>query len=406
VARLIRAIRAVVLPIALSFVVLSCGSGSATTSARSTTAAPAAGSLHAPGCTNRADVGASLDGVSTTMVHLPSEPFGAVTTRDGRWSFLSLGHQVAVMRERRGVPRLVRLIGVPGAPRAETLSHDGRYLLLTDGGGPVVLSVARAERGGANPVMGTLSTPGGVAGAIDVATSPDDAYAFATLETRGVIAVFDLRRALARGFRGAEYVGAIPLGVAPLGIAISPDGRWLYATSEFADHPVSRSRSRGTLSVIDVRRAETQPSHAVVATAAAACNPARVAVSPDGQTVWATARRSNAALGYSTAKLLSDPRHALVAVVPVGREPIGLGFVNGGSRMIVFDSNPSRAPGETTGLTVVDPAAAVAGRSAVLGTLATGPYPREVTLAPGDQTLLVSRFAPGADEVVRTANLP
>jgi DNA-binding beta-propeller fold protein YncE len=329
-----------------------------------------------------------------------------VSTRDGRWSFLSLGRQVAVMSSGGRVPRLVRLIDVPGAPRAETLSHDGRYLLLTDGGGPVVLSVSRAEKGVAHPVLGTLASPGGAGGAIDLATSPDDQYAFVTLETRGVVAVFDLRAALARGFHGAGYVGAIPLGVAPLGIAISPDGQWLYATSELTTRQAGSGRSQGTLSVIDVRRAERQPASALVGTAIAGCNTARVAVSPDGQTVWATARRSNAVLGYSAAKLLRDPRHALMAVVRVGQQPIGLGFVDGGRRMIAFDSNPQRTPGQATGLTVVDPAAAIAGRAAVLGTLATGPYPREVTLAPSGQTLLVTRFSGGEGELVRAADLP
>lgn len=400
--RLLKHAGAVVLLLALSVGLSSCGGGSAAF-VRSKKAGQASSSLQPPGCTTAVSIGPALDRVRIRMVHLPGEPFGIVTTRDERWSFLSLGNRIAVMRDRGGVPRLVRLIGVPSAPRAETLSHDGRYLLLTDGGGPLVLSVARAEQGGANPILGTLSSPGADAGAIDVVTSPDDAYAFVTLEGRGVIAVFDLRAALARGFRGAGYVGAVSVGIAPLGIAISPDGRWLYAVSEFAAGP---GRSHGTLSVIDVRRAETQPSSAVVDTAAAGCNTARVAVSPDGQTVWATARRSNAVLGYSTAKLLRDPRHALVAVSRVGQQPIGLGFVDGGRRMIVFDSTPSRAPGARTGLTVVDPAAAAAGRRAVLGTLTTGQYPREVTLAPSGQTLLVTRFTSGEGALVRTADLP
>jgi hypothetical protein len=36
-----------------------------------------------------------------------------------------------------------------------------------------------------------------------------------------------LAGALAYGFGAADYVGAIPLGDAAVGMAVSPDGRWL-----------------------------------------------------------------------------------------------------------------------------------------------------------------------------------
>jgi NAD(P)-dependent dehydrogenase (short-subunit alcohol dehydrogenase family) len=36
---------------------------------------------------------------------------------------------------------------------------------------------------------------------------------------------------LLRGFGPSDYVGSIPLELAPVGITVSPDGRWLYATS-------------------------------------------------------------------------------------------------------------------------------------------------------------------------------
>jgi hypothetical protein len=38
--------------------------------------------------------------------------------------------------------------------------------------------------------------------------------------------------AVSRGFGSADYVGSIPLGQAAVGLAVSPDGRWLYATSQ------------------------------------------------------------------------------------------------------------------------------------------------------------------------------
>jgi hypothetical protein len=55
-----------------------------------------------------------------------------------------------------------------------------------------------------------------------VAVSPDDRFAFVTLELSDSMAVFDLRKALASGFGPADFVGTVPLGTAPVGLAMSP----------------------------------------------------------------------------------------------------------------------------------------------------------------------------------------
>ena len=73
-----------------------------------------------------------------------------------------------------------------------------------------------------------------------MATSRDGRYAFVTLEYDQRAAVFNLADAVSRGFGSADYVGSIPLGQAAVGLAVSPGGRWLYATSEVAapaQHP-------------------------------------------------------------------------------------------------------------------------------------------------------------------------
>jgi DNA-binding beta-propeller fold protein YncE len=52
------------------------------------------------------------------------------------------------------------------------------------------------------------------------------------------VAVFDLQRALTRGFGPADYVGTIPAGLAPVGLAVSPDGRF---PREMAPEPGGRT---------------------------------------------------------------------------------------------------------------------------------------------------------------------
>ena len=391
-----------------------CSAGSAhpqPSPARSSAAAPApvvlpVRSLPSPGCSAAAAGSPQLSSVRTAMVKVPGTPFGVVVTPDARWAFVALINSVEVMRLGPSLaPVKVRAIPLPAADPAlgETLTRDGRYLLAAAGGGAVVISVTRAEQGLPGAVLGVLSDPGGGAEAIEVAASPDGQYAFVTQEASQRAAVFNLHRALTQGFGPADYVGAIPLGIAPVGLAVSPDGRWLYATSEVASHSAGM---QGTLSVISLPRAETHPAASVVATVAAGCNPVRVVASADGREVWVTARASDDLLCFSAATLPAHPARALVAVVRVGEAPVGLMLVRDGSRMVVADSNRFSAHGATSDLSVVDVAAALAGKPAATGLIPAGQFPREMALEPDGQRLLVTNFASGQLEAVSIPSIP
>jgi DNA-binding beta-propeller fold protein YncE len=359
------------------------------------------------------------------LVRVGGRPFGIAVTPDGRWVFVaSAAGGVGVFRTgTRLTP--ARTIHA-GLPLGETLAGGGRYLLAASGTGAIVISVARAERGGAGAVLGTLASPSG-AGAIEVAVSRDSRFAFVSLEASARVAVFDLQRALTHGFGPADYVGAIPVGLAPVGLAMSPDGRWLYATSELSptagrpSQPAARTASSGqgaraaaglgpdipgTLSVISVQRAETDPARSVVATVDAGCQPVRMITSADGRAVWVTARASDALLGFSAVLLRSDQARALIARVWVGEAPVGLALVDHGSRIVVADSNRFLAPGATSSLAVVNVGAALAGKPALAGLLPAGQFPREMAAEPGGRTLLVTNFDSGQVELVNVAGLP
>jgi DNA-binding beta-propeller fold protein YncE len=316
------------------------------------------------------------------------------------------------------------------APAGAAVTPDGKYLLVAEGSGAVVISTARAESGTAGAVLGTLAAPvraGGppaaLGGAIEVAVSPDGRFAFVTLENEGEAAVFSLFSALAHGFGAADYVGAVPLGQAPVGVAVSPDGRWLYATSEgavTAQHPAglgapggcrgdvpgtSPAEPPGTLTVINLPRAETDPAHSVTATVNAGHQPVRVITVADGTQVWVTARASDDLLCFSAARLAGDPTHALVAVTRVGSEPVGIAAVRDGSLLVVADSNRFGASGQSSQLSVVSVSAALAGRPAIVGDLATGLFPRDMAVSPGG-TLLVSDYSADQVQAIATAGLP
>jgi DNA-binding beta-propeller fold protein YncE len=360
--------------------------------------------LRSPGCSTATAQSPLLGGVGTAMVSVPGDPFGVAVTPDGKWAFVAVGSSIVVLRTGSALaPVEVATIPVPGNPLGETLTRDGRYLLAASGSGAVVVSVARAEQGRADAALGTLSDPTN-GGAIEVAVSADGNYAFVSQEGSAQVSVFNLHRALTQGFGPADLTGAIQLGIAPVGLAISPDGRWLYATSEVT--PGNIRSNQGTLTVISVARAETDPTAAVVATVAAGCNPVRVITSADGREVWVTARASDDLLCFSAAALRADPARALVAIVRVGEAPVGLMLVRNGSLIVVADSNRFGAAGATADLTVVSAAAALAGRPAVVGNIPAGLFPREMALVPGGADLLVTNYASSQLEAVSVPGIP
>jgi DNA-binding beta-propeller fold protein YncE len=353
-----------------------------------------------------------LAAVRTVMLALPGSPFGVVTTPDGAWSFVSLLSEIAVISDRSPGTTLVRTVALPAGAQAlgVALTADGRSLLVASGAGVVVVDALKAEQGGADPVLGVLSSgkTGWAASATEVSVSPDDAYAFVSLEYGDSIAVFDLRAAASVHYTDSGFRGLIPLGHGVVGTAISPDGHWLYATSEVGAGPSAHAgQASGTLSVVDLARAESDPAHAVVATVAAGCQPVRVAVTSQGTVVWVTARGRDALLGFSAAALRgADPDHALVADVPVGEEPVGLALAAHGRRIVVADSDRFHAPGAHPELSLVDPAAALAGRPALLGSITAGDFPREMSLEPDERILLVTNYSSRQLEAIDLGKLP
>ncbi|MGP7998539.1 MAG: YncE family protein [Streptosporangiaceae bacterium] len=381
--------------------VASTAAGLAASGAR--TAAPPG----LPGCTTATTAAPRL-AAARVLVRVGGDPFGVAVPPDGRFAFVSgAGPTVQVLRAGHGlVFTRARAVTVPGAQLAgETLTSGGRYLLAASDRGAVVIDVAAAEQGRPHAVLGTLAAPRGV-GAIEVAVTHDSRLAFVSLEYSDEIAVFSLRRALAHGFGPADYIGAIPAGQAVVGLALSPDGRWLYGTSELARGAAPGPAGQGSLSVISVRAAATDPAHSVVATVAAGCQPVRVITSAGGAVVWVTARGSDTLLGFSAARLRSHPARSLIARAGVGEAPVGLALVDHGRQIVVADSDRFHAPGASTSLAVVRVRDALAGRPALAGFLPAGLFPREMTVAPGGGRLLVTCFGSGQLEVVDLTGLP
>ena len=362
--------------------------------------------LTAPGCRTTVAQARAVTKARTDSVSVGTGPFAVTTTADGRYTFVTRQDAVVVLASQGGLaPAVDHVISVPGAGHGAVLTHDGKYLVTALNSGAAVLDVAAAEQGSSGAVVGKLTSTFG-SGAFGVAISPDDQFAFVTLQNNATLAVFSLKTALSHGFGPADVVGRIALGYQPAGLGLSTDNRWLYAASDNTD--ATSKATNGMVTVIDLAVAETNPAQAVRARVQAGCAPVRVIASADGQTIWVTSRDSDALLGFSAARLVSDPAHALEAQVDVGTAPIGETFanVNGHVRILVADSNLNSVSGAVANVAVVDPARALRRVPSLLGYVSTGKIPRQFTIQPGGKTALVTNTGSGQLQAIELSTLP
>ena len=361
---------------------------------------PVAAAVTAPPCSAQAATPKQLT-VRTGTTVVGGSPFGIAVTPDGKDLFVSTGNAVEVLNSQNGAlaPAQAATIPAPGAKKTVTITRDGKYVLAAVSNGAYVISATEAENGNAaGAVQGQIAPPLEDT-SNEVFVSSDDKLVFITYQNSGNVAVFNLPQAIAGHYGQAGFIGMIPLGQAsmPQAMAESPDGRWLYVTGESQD---------GRLYRVDMAKAATDPQHALVSSAPAGCAPARVIVSADGQYVWVTDRDSNALVAFSAARLLAKSAQPLVAKVTVGRKPIGLSFVNGGSQIMVADAN-SGGPSGADNLALVSTQLALQGKSGALsGFIPTGQQPRDLALEPDGKTLLSTDTKAGQLLAIDVRSLP
>lgn len=365
------------------------------------------------------------------IVHLdmPGRPFEPVISADGCWLFVTLTQTdarseggVAVVRRTNGALSIARTVPLQGNPTGAVLTHDGKLLIVADGGYLAFIDAARLETGDANPVLGYMGT-GAAVGFIYANVTSDDRYLIASAERAQAVVVVDLDSARARGFRDRGLVAKLDVGDAPISVTLSPDGRFLYTTSEVARaewnwprtcrpenrnvRPNAGEHPQGAIITFDVAAALRDPSHAEVSRVPAGCNPVRLVLSSDGRFAYVTARDDNALLAFDAERLVSDTAHALLGRTTVGIAPVGIAVVDSGTRVIVTSSNRFGGnPNDHQPLTVVDAASLRTGASAVVGTIPAGAFPRELRVTADGRTLFATNFGSRTLEMIDLSRTP
>jgi YVTN family beta-propeller protein len=147
----------------------------------------------------------------------------------------------------------------------------------------------------------------------------------------------------------------IPVGIHPLGVAVSPDGSKVYV----ANNP---GTSTGTVSVIDAA------TNTVSATVPVGFGPVGVAVKPDGSKVYVANELAN------TVSVIDTATNNVIATIPVGNSPDAFGVFISGSPPPMFAGIPGSSICQGTSFSALatkfvglDAAAAALGFSNVRG---------------------------------------
>lgn len=358
-----------------------------------------------------------------SFVSLPGHPFSTIASKDGCWLFVSLtssnpksANGVAMLRRGDGRITLQKVFPVEASPTGMVITHDGKLLIVADDDYVVFMDVQRMTSGRGDPILGYMNDSKS-SGRVYANVTADDKFLFVSDENTETISVINLEKARAEGFKETAKVGTIPVGDAPIALTFSPDGKWLYTTSQLApkslnwpiackpegaDPATAKEKyPQGAIIVVDVIRAQTDPAHSIVANIPAGCSPVRMAISPSGERVYVTARNSNSLLAFDTNAMRSDSEHAQVGKVPVGSSPVGVAVVNDGKWVLVTNSN--RFAGDQTArqtLTVIDAARVAEGQAALMGSVPAGIFPREFGQSPDRKTLFVANYNSSELEVI------
>ncbi|HEV2646885.1 MAG TPA: hypothetical protein VGU46_11025 [Acidobacteriaceae bacterium] len=267
-------------------------------------------------------------------------------------------------------------------------------------------------------------------GSFDVVISPDGKYAFVANEygvapgatAKGNIGVVALQYDSSGIVSSGTLAGEISTGGQTIaGLAISPDGTRLYATSEVegnftnaagASNPIltrtgcyqqagGGTQANGLLTVIDVAKAETNPSSAaILSTVNAGCSPVRAVETADGSTLWVAARGDNRVLAFSTGMLETNPANALLGYADTGgTAPVGLRLFDSDKLLAVANSNRFGA-GSAANATILS--VAVPASATVVQTIPTGLFPREITVGTDDRTLYLTNYSSASFQVITT----
>ncbi|MDT7642065.1 MAG: hypothetical protein QOC83_6353 [Pseudonocardiales bacterium] len=168
--------------------------------------------------------------------------------------------------------------------------------------------------------------------------------------------------------------GAVPVGLQPGRVAITPDGRHAYVTNNGSND----------VSVIDT------VSNAVTATVVVGHQPANVAITPNGGAAYVTN------YGSGTVSVIDTARNSVTATIPVAATPAAVAISPDGSSAYLTNFGAGAAAGSVSAIDIAT--------NAVTATVLVGAVPGSVAISPDSGHAYVTNFGSDTVSVIETGN--
>lgn len=359
----------------------------------------------------------------TYQVSVPGAPFSAIATPDGQYVFVSVTstnptqpNGIAILACQSSRYQLHGFFSVENEPTIMAITSDGKTLVVPDDNFIAFVDVSRALAGAVNPIVDYFEDiPGDDGGAVYASVTPDARYAIVAEEQSGKLSFVDLSRVGKPGFDHSAMVSEFLIGNAPVALVFSRDGKYLFATVQVAlkryqfpatctpenAGPGAPNEAPGAVVTIDLARAIPDPDHAITSYTPAGCHPVRAALTPDGRTLWVSARASNTALAFSADKLIAGAADAKVLESRVGAAPVPILVTPDGRYVLVANSNRfGQGPAGDQSIDVID-----ASDGTVKHQIPAGKFPRQFTETRNGSAIFLCNFGSDTVQVIDPTQL-
>jgi len=276
------------------------------------------------------------------------------------------------------------------------LTRDQRVLIVGGTRQVAFFDVEKLVSGTSDPLLGTITDQRFADVGVGMALTPDDKFLFVPQRGSNWLTVINVEKARKEGFNAKAIQGGIPTGAGAMAL-LSPNGKYLYLMNTSAppgpqwpavcgdDNPQNGDKVReGLLQVIDVERAKISDKGAVLASVLIGCGPSRIAISPDGNTLYVsggprlegTRVREESLLAFDTRPVAAGSAPRLAGRIFLGKRvgdtAPGLALIDGG-RKIAY---PHAIDSKSAVIAFIDTAKLLAGSEALIGVI---PAPAGVT---------------------------
>lgn len=193
-------------------------------------------------------------------------------------------------------------------------------------------------------------------------------------------------------------VGTITVGLAPAGLAVTPNGEFVYVIDYVDGNP-----GTGTISII------ATSSNTVVGTIPGFSGPFQIAITPNGKYAYVTNFGSNnfSPVG-TTVSVVSLKTNTVIATIPIGIQPAGIAITPNGKLAYVTVYNTLYLGPDFTDLTpaqgivkIIDTCT----NKVICAPIDVGPSPANVAISPNGARAYISNYSGNSVSVINICDL-